>query len=168
MIFNCIVNNFDLVVEDMLCGVLVVYFGLFVYFDNLCVLCYCSVGMLGCVGIVIGGGFGYELVFFGYVGQGLVDVVVVGEVFFLFIVKFFMDVFQLVYGGQGIVCLYGNYVGDNMNVKMVIKLVECVDIQVCIVVVNDDVVLVLFDQFGKWCGVVGEILMWKVGGVVVV
>lgn len=35
--------------------------------------------------IVFGGGFGYELLYGGFVGFGMFDVVVVGEVFILFI-----------------------------------------------------------------------------------
>ena len=42
-------------------------------------------------------------------------------------------------GGCGVVCLYGNYAGDNMNVKMAIKLAAKDGIEVRTVVANDDV-----------------------------
>ena len=41
--------------------------------------------------------------------------------------------------GNGVACLYGNYAGDNMNVKMAIGNGGDDDIEVKIVVANDDV-----------------------------
>ena len=42
-------------------------------------------------------------------------------------------------GGRGVVCLYGNYAGDNMNVKMAVKLAAKDGLEVLTVVANDDV-----------------------------
>lgn len=166
MTLNRIVNNPDLVVEDMLRGVLAAHPGLSAHPDNPRVLRHRSAGTPGRVGIVTGGGSGHEPAFLGYVGQGLVDAVAVGEVFSSPTAKSFMDAFQLAHGGQGIACLYGNYAGDNMNVKMAIKLAERADIQVRTVVANDDAASAPPDQPGKRRGVAGEILMWKAGGAV--
>jgi len=67
-------------------------------------------------------------------------------------------------GGKGVACLYGNYAGDNMNVKMAIKMAEKEGIQVRTVVANDDVPSAPKGEREKRRGVAGEILMWKVGG----
>jgi dihydroxyacetone kinase-like protein len=60
--------------------------------------------------------------------------------------------------------LYGNYAGDNMNVKMAMELAEDDGIQVKTVVANDDVPSAPISERGKRRGVAGEVLMWKVGG----
>jgi dihydroxyacetone kinase-like protein len=43
--------------------------------------------------------------------------------------------------GAGVACLFGNYAGDNMNVKMAIQMAEDDDIEVKYVVATDDVAI---------------------------
>ncbi|TIM33838.1 MAG: dihydroxyacetone kinase subunit DhaK, partial [Mesorhizobium sp.] len=64
----------------------------------------------------------------------------------------------------GVVCLYGNYAGDNMNVKMAVKLAAKEDITIATVVANDDVCSAGPDEREKRRGVAGEIFMWKCAG----
>jgi dihydroxyacetone kinase len=64
-------------------------------------------------------------------------------------------------GGKGVACLYGNYAGDNMNVKMAMKMAERAGITVQTVVANDDVPSAPKGDEAKRRGVAGEILMWK-------
>jgi dihydroxyacetone kinase len=66
-------------------------------------------------------------------------------------------------GGAGVACLYGNYAGDNMNVKMAMSMAEREGITVKTVVANDDVPSAPKGDEAKRRGVAGEILMWKVG-----
>ena len=66
--------------------------------------------------------------------------------------------------GKGVVCLYGNYSGDNMNVKMAVKMAEKQGIKVRTVIANDDVASAPKEQREKRRGVAGEILMWKAAG----
>jgi len=63
-----------------------------------------------------------------------------------------------------VACLYGNYAGDNMNVKMAMELAEDAGIAVKTVVANDDVASAPKSESEKRRGVAGEIFMWKVGG----
>ena len=118
----------------------------------------------GRVGVVTGGGSGHEPAFVGYVGPGLVDAVAVGEVFASPTAKSFHAAFRAADRGHGVACLYGNYAGDNMNVKMAVKLAAKDGIEVRTVVANDDVASAGPDERGNRRGVAGEILMWKVGG----
>ena len=67
-------------------------------------------------------------------------------------------------GGAGVACLYGNYAGDNMNVKMAIQMAAREGIHVQTVVANDDAASAAKGDEAKRRGVAGEILMWKVGG----
>ena len=76
----------------------------------------------------------------------------------------FYDAFKAANGGAGIACLYGNYAGDNMNVKMAKQLAAMEGIEVKTVVANDDVASAPKSEPQKRRGVAGEILMWKVGG----
>jgi phosphoenolpyruvate---glycerone phosphotransferase subunit DhaK len=76
----------------------------------------------------------------------------------------FYDAFKAAHAGRGVACLYGNYAGDNMNVKMAIAMAEADGIEVKTVVANDDVPSAPPSECGKRRGVAGEVLMWKVGG----
>lgn len=116
------------------------------------------------VGIVTGGGSGHKPAFIGYCGKNMVDAVAVGEIFSSPTAKSFYDCIKAVDQGMGVACLYGNYAGDNMNVKMAMELAEDDDIKVKTVVANDDVASASKEDIKKRRGVAGEIFMWKVGG----
>jgi hypothetical protein len=90
--------------------------------------------------------------------------VAVGELFSSPTAKSFADAIRAANGGKGVVVLYGNYAGDNMNVKMAQRMVGKEGIEVLTVVANDDVVSAPLAEREKRRGVAGEILMWKVGG----
>ncbi len=118
----------------------------------------------GKVGIVTGGGSGHEPAFIGYVANGMVDAVAMGELFSSPTAKSFHDAIKAADGGAGVAVLYGNYAGDNMNVKMARKMAENAGIEIATVVANDDVCSASFDEREKRRGVAGEIFMWKIGG----
>jgi len=161
---NRIINNPDLVVEDMLTGWLLAHADrVAVLPSNARVLHRVQAPQAGKVGVITGGGSGHEPAFLGYVGNGLVDAVAVGEIFSSPTARSFADAIRAANGGAGVACLYGNYAGDNMNVKMAIDLVEPEGIRVATVVANDDVPSAARGDETKRRGVAGEIFMWKVG-----
>jgi dihydroxyacetone kinase len=161
---NRIINNPDLVVEDMLRGYFRVHSDLVAPVENPRVVKRVAAPIAGKVGVITGGGSGHEPAFLGYVGENLVDAVAVGEIFSSPTAKSFFDAMKAANGGKGVACLYGNYAGDNMNVKMAIKMAEKEGIRVRTVVANDDVPSAPKTEREKRRGVAGEILMWKVGG----
>lgn len=118
----------------------------------------------GRVGIVTGGGSGHEPAFIGYTGRNMVDAVAVGELFSSPTAKSFQDAIRAVDGGAGVAVLYGNYAGDNMNVKMAARMAAKEGIEVATVVANDDVSSATKNEREKRRGVAGEIFMWKIGG----
>ncbi|WP_254424196.1 dihydroxyacetone kinase subunit DhaL [Thalassospira marina] len=118
----------------------------------------------GKVGIVTGGGSGHEPAFVGYVGQNMVDAVAIGELFSSPTAKSFADAIRAADGGAGVAVLYGNYAGDNMNVRMASEMVEPDGIEVATVVANDDVCSAPANEREKRRGVAGEIFMWKIAG----
>ena len=161
---NRIFNDPDLMVEDMLAGYLLAHAQQVAATDNPRVLRHVAVPKAGKVGIVTGGGSGHEPAFLGYVGEHLVDAVAVGEIFSSPTAKSFFDAMRAADGGAGVACLYGNYAGDNMNVKMAMKLAQRAGIEVRTVVANDDVASAPKGDEARRRGVAGEILMWKVAG----
>ena len=158
---NRVINNPDLVVEDMLQGIVSAHPELVAATENPRVLKRACAPVVGKVGIVTGGGSGHEPAFLGYVGKNMVDAVAVGEIFSSPTAKSFFDAIKAADGGKGVACLYGNYAGDNMNVKMAIKMAERAGINVKTVVANDDVPSATKGDEAKRRGVAGEILMWK-------
>lgn len=159
-----VINNPQKVVDEMLEGYLKVYSDIIERTGNPRVIKYNRVPIDGKVGIVTGGGSGHKPAFIGYIGKNMVDAVAVGEIFSSPPAQMFYDAFKEADSGRGVACLYGNYAGDIMNVKMAIEMAENDGIEVKTVVANDDVPSAPIEQREKRRGVAGEVLMWKVGG----
>jgi dihydroxyacetone kinase-like protein len=159
------INNPDEVVEDTLKGFLKAHADrLGVSPDNPRVVIARQPPGTAKVGVITGGGSGHEPAFIGYVGRNMLDAVAVGELFSSPTAKSFLDAARAADTGQGVVCLYGNYAGDNMNVKMAIKLAAKQGITIETVVANDDVCSAPPSEREKRRGVAGEIFMWKCAG----
>jgi len=159
-----IINDPNLVVEEMLQGFVTCHSDLVAPTKNPRVVKYKHAPVANKVGIVTGGGSGHKPAFIGYVGKNMVDAVAVGEIFSSPSAKAFYDAIKEADAGRGVACLYGNYAGDNMNVKMAKEMAEDDDIVVKTVVANDDVPSAPKTELEKRRGVAGEILMWKVAG----
>lgn len=159
-----IINDPNLVVEDMLRGFVHAYPDRVKATSNPRVLAARDAPIKGKVGIVTGGGSGHKPAFIGYIGKNLVDAVAVGEIFSSPTAVSFLDAFKASDSGNGVACLYGNYAGDNMNVKLAIQDAQDIGIRVKTVVANDDVPSAPLAERKKRRGVAGEVLMWKVGG----
>ena len=158
------INNPDEVVEDTVKGFIKAHSDIVRLAENPRVVIAKDAPHAGKVGVITGGGSGHEPAFIGYAGKNMLDAVAVGELFSSPTAKSFHDAIREANGGRGVICLYGNYAGDNMNVKMAIKLAAKDDIEVATVVANDDVCSAPPEEREKRRGVAGEIFMWKVGG----
>ena len=135
-----IINDPNMVVEDMLKGFAKCHRDIIhVDEENPRVVISNSFNKQKKVGIVTGGGSGHKPAFIGYCGEHMADAVAVGEIFSSPTAKSFYDSIRAVDQGMGVAVLYGNYAGDNMNVKMAMELAEDDDIEVRTVVANDDV-----------------------------
>ena len=118
----------------------------------------------GRVAVVTGGGSGHKPAFIGFCGENLCDGIAVGEICSSPTAKAFLDTFTAVDGGKGVACLYGNYSGDNMNVKMAVKMAKKQGLTVKTVVCNDDVASAPFAEREKRRGIAAEMIMYKCGG----
>ncbi|MDR0653184.1 MAG: dihydroxyacetone kinase subunit DhaK [Synergistaceae bacterium] len=158
-----ILNDPDKVVDDMLKGYAKAHSNLVRATDNPRVLL-SATPPKDRVAIVTGGGSGHKPAFIGYIGRNMVDAAAVGEIFSSPPATAFHSAFKAADCGRGVACLYGNYSGDNMNVKMAIKMAAKDGITVKTVIANDDVPSAPKTEREKRRGVAGEVLMWKVAG----
>ena len=164
-----ILNNPDNIVDEMLAGFVKCHSDIVKHVvtseDNpRGVIAAADAPRAGKVGVVTGGGSGHKPAFIGYVGKNMCDAAAVGEICASPTALAFLEAFRAANGGQGVACLYGNYSGDNMNVKMAVKMAAKEGLEVKTVVANDDVASAPKDQRDKRRGVAGEIFMWKCGG----
>lgn len=118
----------------------------------------------GKVGIVTAGGSGHLPVFLGYVGQGMLDGCIVGNVFASPSAQKMADVITAVDRGSGVLCLYGNYGGDKLNFEMACEMVEMDDIETRSVLVKDDMASSPIEAKEKRRGVAGMVYAFKVAG----
>lgn len=158
-----IINNPDYVVDDMIKGFLAAYPYIEMHPENDHVVKLKSAPIEGKVGVVTGGGSGHEPAFLGYVGKNMLDAVAVGEVFSSPPAQAFYDAFMAVDSGAGVACLFGNYAGDNMNVKMAIDMCEDEGVSVKYVTATDDIASQPKADKDKRHGIAGGVFMWKVG-----
>ncbi|MDC7226000.1 MAG: dihydroxyacetone kinase subunit DhaK [Spirochaetales bacterium] len=159
-----IINDPEMVVDESVQGFLKAHSGLVEASDNPRVLVSKNAAQPGRVGIVTGGGSGHKPAFIGYIGENMLDAVAVGEVFSSPPAQAFFDAIKSADSGNGVACLYGNYAGDKMNMKMAEKMAADAGIKVKSVIANDDAASAPADQPNKRRGVAGEIFMWKVAG----
>ncbi|GAA2450875.1 dihydroxyacetone kinase subunit DhaK [Actinomadura vinacea] len=93
----------------------------------------------GKAALVSGGGSGHEPLHGGFVGYGMLDAAVPGEVFTSPVPDQILAATMAVHGGAGVLHVVKNYTGDVLNFRMAAELAEDEDIEVVPVVVNDDV-----------------------------
>jgi dihydroxyacetone kinase-like protein len=158
-----ILNNPDNIVDEMLRGFVKAHGDIVAPTENGRVLKRADMPQ-GHVGIVTGGGSGHKPAFIGYIGTNLCDAAAVGEICTSPSADAFLDAFRAANQGRGVACLYGNYSGDNMNVKIAVKMAQKEGIEVKTVAANDDAASAPKEERGKRRGVAGEVLMWKAGG----
>lgn len=118
----------------------------------------------GKVGIVTAGGSGHLPLFVGYVGAGMADGCAIGNVFASPSAGKMADLIRACDYGNGVLCLYGNYGGDNMNFQMACDEVEFDDIKTEIVTASDDVASAPADNAQKRRGVAGLVYAYKIAG----
>jgi len=118
----------------------------------------------GKVGIATGGGSGHLPLFLGYVGNGLLDGVAVGDVFASPSADQMLAVTEQINGGAGVLYIYGNYGGDVFNFDLAAELAAAQDIRVETVVGADDVASAPKGEEARRRGIAGIFFLYKVAG----
>ncbi|MFS0750832.1 dihydroxyacetone kinase subunit DhaK [Oceanobacillus sp. 1P07AA] len=116
------------------------------------------------VGLVSGGGSGHEPAHAGYVGKGMLDAAVVGEVFTSPTPDQILEAIKAVDTGNGVLLIVKNYTGDVMNFDMASELAESEGIEVEQVIVNDDVAVEDSDFTTGRRGIAGTVFVHKIAG----
>ena len=91
------------------------------------------------VGIISGGGSGHEPLHAGYVGEGMLDAAVAGNIFSSPSPDRISEAIERVDKGEGVLLVIKNYSGDIMNFGLSKDMAEADDKKVATVIVKDDV-----------------------------
>jgi dihydroxyacetone kinase-like protein len=116
------------------------------------------------VALLIGGGSGHEPIFHGFVGQNMADGAACGQVFAAPSPDVIYAAARAVDRGNGIMFLYGNYAGDNMNFDIAAEMLGDEGIDVRTVRVRDDVAAAPPSKIEDRRGIAGNVLMIKIVG----
>jgi dihydroxyacetone kinase-like protein len=116
------------------------------------------------VGLLIGGGSGHEPVFHGFIGDNLADGAACGNIFAAPTPDVILEVTRAVHRGKGVLYLYGNYAGDNMNFDIAAEMAADEGIEVKTVRVWDDVASAPPARVQDRRGIAGDLFMIKVAG----
>ncbi len=118
----------------------------------------------GKTALVIGGGSGHEPMFGFFLGDHLADAVANGNVFASPDPVTITKTAQAANRGGGILFLYGNYAGDNLNFDKAAENLGKVGIAVKTVRVWDDIASAPADRITDRRGIAGDVLMLKIAG----
>ena len=116
------------------------------------------------VGLVSGGGSGHEPAHAGYVGYGMLDAAVCGNVFASPSPDQILEGIHLADSGNGVLMIVKNYAGDIMNFEIAQELAGMEDIQVDHVVVKDDVSVKDSEDSTGRRGIAGTVFVHKIAG----
>ena len=122
----------------------------------------CQAPTAGKVAVLTGGGSGHEPMFLGYVGPGMADASVAGNVFASPPPKPIYETAKAVHGGAGVLFLYGNYSGDVMNFDMAAEMLKVDGIPVLTVRVADDLASAPLESLEERRGIAGDLFVIKV------
>jgi dihydroxyacetone kinase-like protein len=133
-----LINAADDVVKESLLGVAAAHPELRIDHDNRLVI-RGDAPVSNKVGLVSGGGSGHEPLHGGFVGVGMLDAAVCGEVFTSPTPEPILAATTAVDGGAGVLHIVKNYTGDVLNFEMAAELAADSGVTVEAIVTNDDV-----------------------------
>ncbi|MCU1489960.1 MAG: dihydroxyacetone kinase subunit DhaK [Acidimicrobiaceae bacterium] len=116
------------------------------------------------VAILTGGGSGHLPLFLGYVGDGLLSGAAVGNTFSSPSAETILEATKAVDQGRGVLYLYGNYGGDNLNFDDAAEQAEELGIETETVRASDDVASAPAPDARRRRGVAGLTLAFKCAG----
>ena len=116
------------------------------------------------VALVIGGGSGHEPLFTGYCGAGLADAVASGNICASPNPELIYETAKAVDQGKGVLFVYGNYAGDNLNFDMGEELCRADGIRTAHVRVWDDCASAPKERITDRRGIAGDVFVIKVAG----
>lgn len=116
------------------------------------------------VSIISGGGSGHEPAHSGFVGFGMLDAAVVGEVFTSPTPDQIFNGVKAIDNGLGILMIIKNYAGDIMNFAIAEEMAQANGIEILKIIVDDDVAVENSTYTSGRRGIAGTIFVHKITG----
>lgn len=158
-----IMNEAENVVDEMIAGFVLAYENLYIKHPKVNGIVF-KERRKEKVALVIGGGSGHEPMFGGFVGKGLADAAACGNIFASPNPDTIYQVADMVNDGKGVLFVYGNYAGDNLNFDMGEELLNEDGIQTANVRVWDDVASAPVERIEDRRGIAGDVFVIKIAG----
>ena len=118
----------------------------------------------GKVAVVVGGGSGHYPAFAGFVGPGLADAAVAGDVFASPSTHLVANVCRRASRGGGVLLGFGKYAGDVLNFGLAAERLLSEGIDVRVLPVTDDVASAPAEKANERRGVAGDLAVFKIAG----
>ncbi|EPF09015.1 dihydroxyacetone kinase subunit DhaK [Bacillus thuringiensis] len=157
------INNPEKVVRDMIDGMLFAHSDKLQNMAETNIIIRANSPFQGKVAIVSGGGSGHEPAHIGFVGKGMLDAAVMGEIFTSPTPDQILKAIQKVHTGSGVLLIVKNYSGDIMNFEMAAEMAEAQGIPIATVIVNDDIAINNSSHTMRR-GISGTIFVHKIAG----
>ncbi|MGC9155501.1 MAG: dihydroxyacetone kinase subunit DhaK [Ferrimicrobium sp.] len=159
-----IIDAVATIVDQALDGMVVAYPEYLVRVPGTSVLARKVPKATGKVGLVSGGGSGHEPAHGGYVGYGMLDAAVAGEVFTSPTPDQVYAGIKAADHGAGVLLVVKNYTGDVMNFDIARELADADSIATEVVLVNDDIAVQDSLYTTGRRGIAGTVLVHKIAG----
>lgn len=118
----------------------------------------------GKVALIVGGGTGHHPAFGGWVGQGMADGVVFGNIFSSPSAAQAVSVARAAHKGGGVLIAFGNYAGDVLHFGEATERLKADGIDARIAVVTDDIASAPPEEMHKRRGICGWVTVFRVTG----
>lgn len=116
------------------------------------------------VGILIGGGAGHEPLFLEYIGRGMADVSVHGQIFAAPTPDAILEGIKAANSGNGVILLYNNYAGDVLNFDMAQDFARAEGMRVETVLINDEISAFPSSQMDQRRGTTADHIVIHIAG----
>jgi dihydroxyacetone kinase-like protein len=118
----------------------------------------------GKVALLIGGGSGHEPLFPAFIGENMADGAACGNIFTAPTPDVILETTRALDQGKGLLYVYGNYAGDNMNFDIAAEMAAEEGILTKTVRVWDDVASALPENMERRRGIAGDLFVIKIAG----
>ncbi|WP_298211571.1 dihydroxyacetone kinase subunit DhaK [Ferrimicrobium sp.] len=159
-----IIDAVDTIVDQALDGMVIAYPEYLQRVEGTSVLARRVPKGTGKVGLVSGGGSGHEPAHAGYVGYGMLDAAVAGEVFTSPTPDQVYAGIKAADHGAGVLLVVKNYTGDVMNFDIARELADADGIATEVVLVNDDIAVQDSLYTTGRRGIAGTVFVHKIAG----
>jgi dihydroxyacetone kinase-like protein len=160
-----VINEPDNIVEEVIDGMVLAAGGKLVRIADASSIMRSSV-VDGKVALLIGGGSGHEPMYSAFVGENFADAAVCGNIFASPTPDLILNATRAIHRGNGVMYVYGNYAGDNMNFDIAAEMAADEGIEVATVRVVDDVAAHSPAGLDGRRGIAGAFFQVKIAGAI--